>query len=206
MGIGQTDESSPYCLMHRRSERKNEDIFMNEEQLEQLVQRSGADILRFCRITAGNREDGDELYQDTMLTLLEKLNRLNEGQNVKSYAISVAMKLWKGRNRKLARRFRLAPQESLDALMEQGFQTGSQGSPEEMLLRQVQVQQVRRLVGQLPEQYRLPIQLYYSAGLTVCAIAEVLKIPENTVKSRLHRGKKLIRTKLEELDNDRTGI
>ena len=91
-------------------------------------------------------------------------------------------------------------------MMEQGFQTGSQGSPEEMLLRQVQVQQVRRLVGQLPEQYRLPIQLYYSAGLTVCAIAEVLKIPENTVKSRLHRGKKLIRTKLEELDNVRTGI
>lgn len=179
---------------------------MNEEQLEQLVQCSGADILRFCRITAGNREDGDELYQDTMLTLLEKLDRLDEGQNVKSYAISAAMKLWKGRNRKLARRFRLAPQESLDALMEQGFQTGSQGSPEEMLLRQVQVQQVRRLVGQLPEQYRLPIQLYYSAGLTVCAIAEVLKIPENTVKSRLHRGKKLIRTKLEELDNDRTGI
>lgn len=179
---------------------------MNEEQLEQLVQCSGADILRFCRITAGNREDGDELYQDTMLTLLEKLDRLDEGQNVKSYAISAAMKLWKGRNRKLARRFRLAPQESLDALMEQGFQTGSQGLPEEMLLRQVQVQQVRRLVGQLPEQYRLPIQLYYSAGLTVCAIAEVLKIPENTVKSRLHRGKKLIRTKLEELDNDRTGI
>ena len=179
---------------------------MNEEQLEQLVQRSGTDILRFCRITTGNREDGDELYQDTMLTLLEKLDRLDEGQNVKSYAISVAIKLWKGRRRKLARRLRLVPQESLDALMEQGIQAGSEGSPEEMLLRQARVQHVRSLVGQLPEQYRLPIQLYYSAGLTVCAIAEVLKLPENTVKSRLHRGKKLIRTKLEELDDDGTGI
>ena len=179
---------------------------MNEEQLEQLVQRSGTDILRFCRITTGNREDGDELYQDTMLTLLEKLDRLDEGQNVKSYAISVAIKLWKGRRRKLARRLRLVPQESLDALMEQRIHAGSEGSPEEMLLRQARVQHVRSLVGQLPEQYRLPIQLYYSAGLTVCAIAEVLKLPENTVKSRLHRGKKLIRTKLEELDYDGTGI
>ena len=179
---------------------------MNEEQLESLVRHSGADILRFCRITTGNREDGDELYQDTMLTLLEKLDRLDEGLNVKSYAISVALKLWKGRKRKLARRLRLAPQESLDALMDQGIQTGSVVSPETMLLRQDQVQQVRELVNQLPEQYRIPIQLYYSAGLTVCAIAEILKLPENTVKSRLHRGKKRIRTKLEELDDDGTGI
>lgn len=180
---------------------------MNEEQLEQLVQRSGTDILRFCRITTGNREDGDELYQDTMLTLLEKLERLDEGQNVKSYAISIAMKLWKGKKRKLARRFSLVPQESLEALAEQGIQQGmADASPEDSVLRRDQVQLVRELVNQLPERYRLPIQLYYSAGLTVCAIAEVLKLPENTVKSRLHRGKKLICTKLEELDDDGTGI
>ena len=181
---------------------------MNEEQLEQLVQRSGTDILRFCRITTGNREDGDELYQDTMLTLLEKLDRLDEGQNVKGYAISVAMRLWKGRKRKLARRLRLVPQESLDALTEQGCHHGiaGSGSPEEGLLRQAQVQLVRDLVGQLPEQYRLPIQLYYSAELTVCGIAQVLKLPENTVKSRLHRARKIIRTQLEEMGYERSGI
>lgn len=179
---------------------------MNEYQMEQMIHSFGKDILRFCRITAGNREDGDELYQDTMLTLLEKLDRLDECQNIKNYALSVALKLWKGKKRKFARRHRIVPQESLESLVEQGIQTGvdATGSPEDILLHQAQVLVVRRLVQQLPETYRLPIQLYYSAGLSVSAVAEVLKLPENTVKSRLHRGKKMIRTRLEAMEYERS--
>ena len=179
---------------------------MNEQQMEQLVQCWGKDLLRFCRITTGNREDGDELYQDTMLMLLEKRDRLDALQNVKAYAASAALKLWKGRRRKLARRLSLVPQESLEGLSEQGIQPGTVSSAEEILMEQVQIRTVRQLVQQLPEKYRLPIQLYYSAGLTVAAIAQVLKLPENTVKSRLHRGKKTIRTKLEEMEYEESGI
>lgn len=171
---------------------------MNDTQLEQLVALHGKDILRFCRITTGSTEAGDELYQDTMLTLLEKRDILQADQNAKAYAVSVALRLWSNRKRKFARRLRLAPQESLEALAEQGIQPGSVSSPEETLIRTELTLQVRRLVQQLPDKYRLPLQLYYSAGLTVTAIGQVLQLPENTVKSRLRRAKAIIRTKLEE--------
>lgn len=42
---------------------------MNKYEFEQFVLDNGKDILRFCRITAGNEEMGNELYQDTMLKL-----------------------------------------------------------------------------------------------------------------------------------------
>lgn len=45
---------------------------MNTYEFEQFVQNNGKDILRFCRMTCGNQESGNELYQDTMLKLLEK--------------------------------------------------------------------------------------------------------------------------------------
>ena len=48
---------------------------MNETQLSQVIDACGKDVLRFCRITAGSAEAGDDLYQDTMLTLLEKQER-----------------------------------------------------------------------------------------------------------------------------------
>ena len=179
---------------------------MNELQMEQQIQCWGADLLRFCRITTGNREDGDELYQDTMLMLLEKRDRLDVQQNVKAYAAGTALKLWKGRKRKFARRLWLVPQESLEGLSERGIQPGTAPSAEEVLMGQVQVRAVRQLVQKLPDKYRLPVQLYYSAGLTVAAIAQVLKLPENTVKSRLHRAKKTIRTKLEEMEYEGSGI
>lgn len=180
---------------------------MNETQLEQIIRLYGADILRFCRITTGNREDGDELYQDTMLTLLEKQQLLDPAQNIKAYAITVALRLWKNRTRKWLRRLRLVPQESLEDLADQGIQPGgSTDSPEEVLLRKQQEQTLRQMVTALPEKYRLPIQMYYSAGLSVSAIAETLKLPENTVKSRLHRAREMLRKNMEETEHERTGI
>ena len=87
---------------------------MNNYEFEQFVQDNGKDILRFCRMTCGDDESGDELYQDTMLKLLGKRQWLNFRQNVKSYALSVSILLWKNKKKKYANRNRLIPMESID--------------------------------------------------------------------------------------------
>ena len=46
---------------------------MNDHEIEQFILTYGCDILRFCRMTAGGSEAGDDLYQDTMLKLTEKI-------------------------------------------------------------------------------------------------------------------------------------
>lgn len=53
---------------------------MNKQEFEQFVMRDGKDILRFCRMNAGDPERGNELYQDTMLMLLEKRNQFYCGK------------------------------------------------------------------------------------------------------------------------------
>ena len=45
---------------------------MDKHEFEQFVAEHGKDILRFCRMNAGSTERGNELYQDTMVKLLEK--------------------------------------------------------------------------------------------------------------------------------------
>ena len=175
---------------------------MEKERLAQIIAAYGSDILRFCRITAGNRSEGDELYQDTMLILLEKRSDLDDSQNVKSYAISVAVKLWKNKQRKIARRLRLVPQESLEELTHSGILPGETASLEEALLQKSQAEVLHEMIRQLPETYRLPLQLYYSADLTVREIAKLMKLPESTVKTRLRRAKEQLRQKLEEADYD----
>ena len=179
---------------------------MEKEQLAQIIAAYGPDILRFCRITAGSSAEGDELYQDTMLVLWEKGNDLDGSQNVKSYAISVAVKLWKNRQRKIARRLHLVPQESLEELTRRGIQPGETASPEEGLLQKSQAEVLRDMIRQLPERYRMPLQLHYSADLPVKEIAKLMKLPESTVKTRLRRAKEQLRQKLEETDYDRTAI
>lgn len=175
---------------------------MEKERLAQIIATYGPDILRFCRITAGSSTEGDELYQDTMLLLWEKQNDLDGSQNVKSYAISIAVKLWKNKKRKVARRLRMVPQESLEDLRQRGIQPEESISPEEALLQKSETEILREMIRHLPERYRLPLQMHYSADLPVKEIAKLMKLPESTVKTRLRRAKEQLRQKLEEMDYD----
>lgn len=93
---------------------------MNNKEFEQFVLDNGKEILRFCRMTCADREAGDELYQDTMLKLLSKMRSLDLGQNVRSYALSVSILLWKNKKKKYANRNRLIPMESMDRLKAEG--------------------------------------------------------------------------------------
>lgn len=50
----------------------------------------------------------------------------------------------------------------------------------------------------LPEKQRLPIILFYSEGMSYSEIADALKLPVPTVRSRLHTGREMLRKELAE--------
>ena len=179
---------------------------MNTNEFEQFIQENGKDILRFCRMTCGDKESGDELYQDTMLKLLEKKEHLDFRQNIKSYALSVSMLLWKNKRKKYANRKRLVPTESIDRMEEENNLTIKDltvNSPENYMIQTDISNAVQRIVANLPEMYRMPIHLYYSANMSVQEIAQVLHIPEGTVKSRMNKARRLLKIELEVLGYDR---
>lgn len=179
---------------------------MNTNEFEQFIHDNGKDILRFCRMTCGDKESGDELYQDTMLKLLEKKEHLDFRQNIKSYALSVSMLLWKNKRKKYANRKRLVPTESIDRMEEENNLTIKDltvNSPENYIIQMDISNAVQRIVANLPEMYRMPIHLYYSANMSVQEIAQVLHIPEGTVKSRMNKARRLLKIELEVLGYDR---
>lgn len=180
---------------------------MTEAEFDRMVRTYGKDILRFCLMETGDRDLGDELYQDTMLTLWEQKEKLDSDSNVKSYALSVSIHIWKNRKRKYARRMRIVPQESYEQHIEFGeigkLSDDSLTNPEERLLCAERAERVRRAVNSLHEKYRLVIYLYYTAELTAKETAECLHIPENTVRSRLRKAKKILKERLEAEEYDR---
>ncbi len=179
---------------------------MDNEEFEQFVLKFGKDILRFCRMTAQDMENGDELYQDTMLKLLEKKKRLDFTQDTKSYALSTSIYLWKNRRKKYANRMRLVPIESINEMFDEGYQISgceNKDSPEHIVLQQNEVDLIQRLVGALPEKYRIPIYLYYSADMQINEVSKVLGLPEGTIKSRMRKAKRLLKEKLEAIGYDR---
>ena len=93
---------------------------MTRQEFEEFVSSDGKDILRFCRITTGETAQGDDLYQDTMLKLWEQAKKLDNENSIKSYALSVAILIWKNKRRKFAWRHRIAAFESYEKHIESG--------------------------------------------------------------------------------------
>ncbi len=170
---------------------------MTKQELTECIDTYGRDIYSFCRHLAGNIQEAEELYQDTWLKTVELLESIDSTGNVKSYCLSVAMRIWKNKKRKFAWRKRIAGTQ--DYLDEEGLEYISDGRPasEEQILEKERDRLVWNAVGELSGKLKTVILLYYMEELSISQIAELAGVPEGTVKSRLYQARKLLEQKLE---------
>jgi RNA polymerase sigma-70 factor (ECF subfamily) len=70
--------------------------------------------------------------------------------------------------------------------------------PELQVLERAARQAVKDAVAELPEKYRVCIDLYFFYGCSIKEVEEITGFPENTVKSHVFRAKKLLRENLAE--------
>jgi len=69
-------------------------------------------------------------------------------------------------------------------------------NPELHILQIAAQEAVRSAVAELPEKYRICVDLYFFYDCSIKEIEEITGFPENTIKSHVFRGKKLLREKL----------
>ena len=62
---------------------------------------------------------------------------------------------------------------------------------------------VRQIIQTLPEKFQIPLILFYLSDCTVEQIAAIIKKPPGTVKSRLFKGRSLIKKRLEDAGYER---
>ncbi len=170
---------------------------MTRQELIDLLEKEGKGIYSFCYMLTGNKEEAEDLYQETWLTAVVRCQDIDSCKNPKSYLIAVSVGIYKNNCKKAARRARIAPvgelTEELAAVLADKGET-----PEEEFLRKEIQEFIRKETRALPEYLRLTVYLYYTAQLSVEEIAQTMRIPKGTVKSRLHKARKTIKKRLED--------
>lgn len=170
---------------------------MTRQEFKLLIEKEGNSIYSFSYHLTGNREDADDLYQETMLKAMERCSKIDSSKNPKSFLISIAVGNWKNRKKKYANRERIAPTVVIDDLNQMEVkQIGL--SPEEEYLSKEIINLVRVETAALKEKYRILLYLHYTAELSVDEISKMIHIPVGTVKSRLHKARTIIGKKLED--------
>ena len=168
---------------------------MTIQELEQCIALYGKDIYSFCRHLTKDKEYADELYQDTFLEAIKKIKDIRYQDNPKSYLLSIALRLWKNRVRKMAWRNRIAPQVSGEALTET---LKVEEDSLDRLIWDEEKQMLWKAIDNLPDSMRIPVLLYYMEDVSVSQIGNLLSLPQGTIKSRLYHARKQLEKELED--------
>jgi RNA polymerase sigma-70 factor (ECF subfamily) len=93
------------------------------------------------------------------------------------------------------------------AALPQGFESSAAAPDNELSPGRFDMRSdLAAAITELPERYRMVVTLYYLEDVSYPEIAEVLDLPLGTVKTHLHRAKKLLRDHLAEAGMARTGM
>ena len=169
---------------------------MNQKELESYIYAYGKDLYSFCCSIAYSRQEADDLYQDTFLKLYEMGENLVIKKNPKGFLMSISVNLYRNQKRKFSIHQRIVGMEM--SVEEAADIPSGEKMTEEKLVEKEECQILRAEVKRLPDKYRIPILLFYMEELSLEDISKILKLPTGTIKSRIHRAKKILKQRLEE--------
>lgn len=154
-----------------------------DEAFQKYGDRAFSAAFSVCR----NRMDADDAVQDTFIKYDSLGMDYESEEHIRAWLLRVVVNRAKDITSSFWRRNKVAWEEYMDELP---FE-----EPEDSRLFEA--------VMRLPEKYRVVIHLFYYEEYAVGEIAEILRLREGTVKSRLNRGRKLLKNMLkEEWDDD----
>ena len=169
--------------------------------MEQYINEYGKAVYSYCVYLTGDRDAADDLYQQTFLTVFEKVRdgrEIDADRNPKSYLLTVATNLWNNQRRKYLWRRKKVDVDTFRDVSE--LEVPEEGlSVEDAAIKNEKLQEVRLAVQNLPDKYRVVILMFYMEELSVEEIGKALSIPLGTVKSRLHKAKSMLQSKLKDL-------
>lgn len=136
--------------------------------------------------------DAEDVAQDVMVRVHHALSSFRGEAKFGSWIYRITFN--QALNLKARVRFR-APHVSDDVL---ATTSSSEQGPHEQVEAARRKQAVLECVNELPEVYQSALRLHYWMGASVSEIAVMLDSPENTVKSYLHRARRLLQAMLAE--------
>lgn len=176
------------------------------EAFESLVERYGRRIYILAYRMAGNEADAKDLAQEALIRVYRALRRIDPEANLESWLYRIVTNLYID----MLRRRPKARVESLDAplLTAKGDEVSREvpderADPEETVLSAHLDAEIQRALLALSPDLRAVVVLSDIEGRSYEEIAETLRVPVGTVKSRLHRARRLLQTRLAHLGPQR---
>jgi RNA polymerase sigma-70 factor (ECF subfamily) len=151
-----------------------------------------------------NRDDAEDLVQETAIQAFRAFPTFQPGSHFKAWFLRILTNLFLNKVRKKQREPEIASLDDAPDLYLytqvtlSGWTKGNQ-DPATQLMERIGTEQMVAAIAALPEEFRVVAALYFEEELSYQEIADILDCPLGTVRSRLHRGRKILQRTLWEL-------
>ena len=150
-------------------------------------------LYSFALKLSHSRDEAEDLVSETMLRALERWEQYQLGTNVRAWLFTILYHVFVSRKRRIDARELPLPDE-VDGWS--GREVVGEADPEGRFYDSFVDDEVMRAIDALPQEYRTAVVLSDVHGLRYAEIAEILGVPEGTVKSRLFRGRRILQRQL----------
>ena len=159
---------------------------MNRNRFWTRLEPEHPQVEAFCRRLAGNREDGDDLYQDALVAALNKVETLRDEDSFRPWLYRIVVNTFRNRLRQPWWRRR-------GPLTEAALNRRKTEDPSP---RYAARRWLERAIKPLTADERALISLYELEGWSVTELAELFQCPSGTIKARLSRTRKKMRKEI----------
>jgi RNA polymerase sigma-70 factor, ECF subfamily len=167
----------------------------NLAAFDRLVESLHSRLFRYSLLVCGQREDAEEVAQDTLLKVFESLEQLREPEHVRAWVFRIARNACLMKRRKSV--FAPARELSLDELMPSAQIPDGGEMPDKQALRTELKGVIAEAIRELPDIYKTVLLLRDVEELSTGETARILEVNEDVVKTRLHRARLAVRQKLD---------
>jgi RNA polymerase sigma-70 factor (ECF subfamily) len=166
------------------------------QQVEALVAQHMRMVFRICWSILRNHHDAEDAVQECFLRVLKFQDRIHQIRNPKTWLARIAWTT--ALDKRSGKPFQEESSGKRDLLEEDVLERlPDPALPLEQLVAGRELQGIlERLIGTLPDELREPIELSAVQELNSTEIAEIMKIPAESVRTRLFRARQLLKTKL----------
>lgn len=149
------------------------------------------DYLRpFAFTLTRDNESAKDLMQETLYRALANREKYNVGTNIKAWMYTIMRNIFINDYRKRTRQQLIFDKTPNDYLLDYNQRTVSNSAEVNLAVKDIAV-----AMDKLPDIFRIPFQMYFD-GYKYNEIAEHLKEPLGTVKSRIHFARKLLKEQI----------
>ena len=161
----------------------------NDAAFEELYHRFARRLKGFFFLQLGGDEElAADATHDVFLRAYEARNRYQEGKSVSTWLFTIAYNICRNHYRSNAYETQLSATLDAEPISDEQIEVQLDAAALDDALAQV--------LSELPPPLHQLFSLHYQEELTIPQVAEIVGIPEGTVKSRLHKTMNIIRKKL----------